>query len=120
MENLTEPCFVCVTQDICRKRNECVQKDAWADDLELLSPAEGEKKDLGLNSNEQRQSFGVPAQQTFWNENIRFRVTLDISRETTDASYSHICCQSEMAKSGSTLRLRAPRTASGRTADTPV
>jgi len=40
MENLTEPCFVCVTQDICRKRNECVQKDAWAtpDDLELLSP----------------------------------------------------------------------------------
>ena len=24
------------------------------DDLELLSPAEGEKKDLGLNSNEQQ------------------------------------------------------------------
>jgi len=23
------PCFVCVTQDICRDRRECVQKDAW-------------------------------------------------------------------------------------------
>jgi len=51
MENLTEPCFVCVTQDICRKRNECVQKDAWAtpDDLGILSPAEGEKKDLQIS-----------------------------------------------------------------------
>jgi len=35
-----EPCFVCVTQDVCRNRGECVQKDAWpepeADDLAEL------------------------------------------------------------------------------------
>jgi hypothetical protein len=23
------PCFVCLTQDICRDKRECVQKDAW-------------------------------------------------------------------------------------------
>ena len=38
-------------------------------------------------------------QQTLWTENIRFRVAFDINRETTDASYSHICCQSETMSS---------------------
>lgn len=30
-----EPCFVCVTQDICRYRGECVQKDAWPSNEEI-------------------------------------------------------------------------------------
>ncbi len=30
-----EPCFVCVTQDICRDRGECVQKEAWPSNKEI-------------------------------------------------------------------------------------
>lgn len=45
-ENSKIPCFVCVTQDICRDRGECVQKDAWP------SLTEADRKRAGLPSAE--------------------------------------------------------------------
>jgi hypothetical protein len=28
-----EPCFVCVTQDVCRSTGKCVQSEAWPDPI---------------------------------------------------------------------------------------